>query len=393
MSKFIHSGDWHLGGNYPNKADVSADYLIAQINDLASPAFRPDGILFGGDLTDRALHVHSERLEPFYRLVKATSCPIVLLQGTISHEPIGTIKNIAALTERICVLENPFDEVTIGHAIIRGLPGLTKPQLATWAREIEPACDGFADPTDAIKTIIDAIANRWEEHFGPKILLGHFTVSGCLTPTGQTLMGSDLSVGLDDLAASGADAVLLNHIHAAQQWDKPVFASYSGPPYPTSWGELDVKSFSIFEFDDATGRMTSFQRIPFPHRPMQKLNVEFTGKQVDGEWEYTCDGMAPGYVTFQRGMEYKVCYSVPKEIAAQVDDMWVRVHFKQHGIELAAVERTIRSTDRQRIVDIGSKETTRDQYLAVCNAKGEEPRAGALTKCDEIEEKGWLWYD
>lgn len=386
--KFIHSGDWHLGGSYAEKAEISALWLVAQINDPSSPAYKPDGILLGGDLTDRALHVHSERLEPFYKLVKATTCPILLLQGTISHEPLGTIKNIAALTDRIKVLQTPFDHACIGDAIIAGLPGLTKPLLTNWAREIQPSADGFDDPTEAIRISLGHIAQLFADHFGPKILMGHFTVAGCKTPTGQTMMGSDLEVGLDDLAATGADAILLNHIHAAQAWDKPVFASYSGPPYPTSWGELDSKSFSVLEFDDATGKVTKFERIPFPHRPMIKIDIEYTGEQKNGEWVYVPSWEAGVYSLNDN--EVKVSYSAPKEIAHQVDDMLVRVTWKNMGIELAAVERTIQASDRQRIADITSKETTRSQYEAVCSAKGDEARPGALVKADLIDEKAVL---
>jgi len=199
------------------------------------------------------------------------------------------------------------------------------------------------------------------------------------------MVGSDLEVGLEDLSLTGANAVLMNHIHKPQDWSEPVFASYSGPPYPTSWGELDQTSFSVYESDDKTGKMISFIRVPFPHKRMVKFEVEFSGEQRDGEWFFKCGSSQ--WPLDDSNLEIKVCYSIPKEIAAQVDDMFVRVMLKKKGIEVSAIERIIRASSRERISDITSKETTRDQYIAVCHAKGGEVRIGSLIKADIVDEQ------
>jgi exonuclease SbcD len=389
MVKVIHSGDFHLGGSYPEKAQVSAQFLIDQIHDRESLAYNPDVILLGGDLTDRALHVHSDRLQPFYNLVKSVTCPIVLLQGTVSHEPLGTINNIAALADNVHVIDSPSQELTFGDLLVMGLPGLTKPQLKKWMVEAGSDIDGFDDPTAAIQLLLQKIGERFAKHDGPKVLMGHWTLSGCTTSTGQTMLGSDLEVGLADLKVTGASATLLNHIHRAQDWDKPVFASYSGPPYPTSWGETDTKSFTVFQFlgpDDM-----AFRRINFPHKPMMKIDVVFNGEQKDGEWQWAlADGqeLTPELVARLQISEVKVCYSVPKAIAAQVDDMIIRLNFAKMMIELAAIERKQLATERDQIDGIALKETTRSQYEASCAAKGEEPRPGALELADQMDTEG-----
>lgn len=386
MVKIIHTGDWHLAGNYPEKAAISAQFLIDQIHGSDSPAYNPDVILFGGDLTDRAVHVHSDRLQPFYNLVKSVQCPIVLLQGTHSHEPFGTINNIAALSSDIHVIDNPGQGYFFNGLHVKGLPALTKPLLAQWMKECGSDIDGFNDPTSAIKYLLKRIGEDFAKHSGPKVLVGHWTLSGCMTPTGQTMFGSDLEVGLADLSVTGADAVLLNHIHKSQDWRAPMLVSYSGPPYPTNWGELDRKSFSVLTFDESTGQMLSFERVYFPHLPMVKIEIEFTGQQVDGEWGYRV--VSDNWPLVDKNVEVKVCYTVPKEIAAQVDDMYVRLQFAKSGIELSAIDRTIQAGNRERIENITTKQTTRDQYLAVCTAKGEEPRAGSIAKADAIDEQG-----
>jgi exonuclease SbcD len=388
--KIIHTADWHLGGNYPEKAQASAEYLVAQIYDKQSPAFNPDVICLTGDLTNHSIHVHSEHLAPFLYLVANTTCPIVLLQGTPSHEPFGTVNNIAALSNRIKVIDEPGVQLNIGdRLLIAGLPALTRSQLAEWARALVEGIDGFADPAAAIRILLEHQGKLWAHSDEPKVYLGHWTVSGCVTPTGQTMTGNDLEVGLDDLALAGADVVLLGHIHQSQQWRGPGLVSYSGPPYPTSWGELHQTSFSVVEIDGDTAKLVSFVRIPMPHRPMAKFDIEFTGEiGADGNWLASATSGEFDRIKELGDVEVKCCYSVPKEIAAQVDDTYVRTMFEVNGLTLAAVERTIKATTRERIADIASKETTRDQYLAVCQAKGEDARPGALVKADLIDVSG-----
>jgi len=136
--KVIHIGDQHLGGAYPEKAAKSFDFLNSELweND-SSPAFAPDLIVSTGDLTDRPLHVHSEYLRPFLEFVQRSRCPIVLLQGTPSHEPIGAIQNIGAVAQdQLMIISDPqvsWLKVIRGMQIqIMGLPALTKPLLKQW---------------------------------------------------------------------------------------------------------------------------------------------------------------------------------------------------------------------------------------------------------------------
>ena len=405
--KIIHTGDMHLGGAYAEKAAASIEFLLDQLENSDSPAFHPDLVVVTGDTTDKPLHVHSEHLNPLINLIWSVECPMVFLQGTPSHEPLNFLRNLEEAAGRgITVFDTP--EVFMGkisempckgtasdkQVAIATLPAVSRALLDQWTWHLLDHPDD--DPQENIRALLGRIRNNWSDplppHWadfkGPKILLGHFTVSGCKTGTGQTLYGSDIAVSLEDLAVSGADAVLLGHIHHAQEWRDPLFVSYCGSTHPVNWGELDAKSFSVLEFDEATGKLVNFQRVPFPHKPMAKFDLEFTGEQQNGEWVGSCDSAVIDPLLNQSDIEVKCCYSVPKELAVQIDDMYVRIMFKNRGLDLAAVERTIKSTTRERIADIASKETTRQQYEAVCTAKSEDARPGALTKADMIDETG-----
>ncbi len=395
MIRVIHIGDEHLGGAYPEKAAQSFEFLTNQLwEDQSSAAFNPDLIVSTGDLTDRPLHVHSEHLRPFLNFVKAAQCPIVLLQGTPSHEPLGAIDNIAAVSDgKIVTITSPFDLHTFPETggVVMGLPALTRPQLAKWAKQIDPSVDGFDDPDAAIKLILSSIGERWKDFEGPRILTYHGVLRGCTAANGQVLAGGTLEVSREDLALANPTVVLCADIHLAQEWLEPCFVTYCGSSHPCNWGELDQKSFSVIEL--AGHDLIDSLRIPFPHKPMVKVELEFTGEQFDGQWFYIESGgrhfrVSDFLASSLLDSEVKVCYTIPREIAAAVDDAYVRVLFAQHGINLAAVERIIKTEARERIEGISAMQTTADQYTAVCQARGVEVRPGAITKANQIDEQG-----
>ncbi|MCK9568886.1 metallophosphoesterase [Candidatus Pacearchaeota archaeon] len=396
--KILHIGDLHVGGSYPEKASASIDFLLAEMEYPESAAYKPDLIVCTGDTTDKALHVHSDHLKPLLKLIQTTQCQMVFLQGTYSHEPSGFLQNLRDATGNKIIVEDkpslaPLAILLNGRdpIYIHSLPAMSRAMLDKWCRDLfgEP----FETPEGSIQTLLRHFNRTWAKDGVPKLLLGHFTVKDCQTGTGQTLYSNDIAVSLDDLALSGADAVLLGHIHKAQDWqtDSPQgmglpIVSYCGSSHPTNWGELDAKSFSVLEFHDHG--MATFTRIPYPHKPMVKVSLAFTGeKDSHGEWVFSTDyGEEMVEPEFLHEAEVKACYTIPRELAAIIDDVYIRLSFqREFGIDLAAVERTIQSTGRERIAEIATKETTRDQYLAVCTAKGEEPRAGALEKADSLD--------
>lgn len=388
MSKLVHITDEHLGGTYAEKSAKSFEFLIEQLwNDPLSPAYNPDLIYSTGDLTDRALHVHSEHLRPFLDFVKAARCPIILLQGTMSHEPLGTINNIASISEgKIHVIDSPFQNIKIAGFSVFGIPGVTKALVAKWCQARGIQVDAFADPREGLRAILKDISNSWAS--GIRILGGHLTVSGAVASNGQVMNGNDIDLSLEDLALADPHTVVLGHIHQYQTWTvNGIRVTYGSSSHPCNFGELDPKGFSVYDFN-ADGSLASFERVPYPHRPMLKIDVAFTGVQNDQGWECQFDQILP--VDGDK-YEVKAAYTIPKKIAAQVDDVYVRLLFKRNGIDLAAVQRTIQSTGRERIAGIASKETTRSQYEAVCAAKGEEPRPGALEKADTLDTGDFPW--
>lgn len=385
--KLVHITDTHCGGAHPEKIARSFEFFEEQLwSDSGSPAYMPNLVYFTGDLTDRPLNVHSEYLKPFLKFVKAAQCQLVLLQGTLSHEPLGTIQNLADMSDgKLSIITSPFDQINVGGFDIRGIPGLSRPLIAKWCREAEIQIDGFDDPTEALREILRRIAKTWTG--GLKVLGGHLTIIDSKTASGQTMTGGDIALSVGDLLLAGADLCPLGHIHLHQilRAFNP-HISYGGSPQPCNYGELDHKGFSVF-VTPGNGELVSLTRVPMPHRPMVKVELEFDGTQLpDGTWNY--DSLDSDIDIELSDKEVKCVYTIPREIAATVDDAYIRVLFAKHGIDLAVVERVIKTEARERIEGITTMQTTAQQYQAVCAARGVEVRPGAIAKADLIDQQG-----
>jgi exonuclease SbcD len=80
------------------------------------------------------------------------------------------------------------------------------------------------------------------------VLVAHALVQGSQTPTGQVLCGAGIEFGWRDLLASGADAVVLGHVHK-HQWfgdDPDAFeVFYCGSPRPTDFGDAGDKGWVL----------------------------------------------------------------------------------------------------------------------------------------------------
>ena len=87
MIKVAQFSDLHFSGKNLDEAGRCFGFAVDQ-------AIRHgmDAAVISGDATDHALDVHSPAVERLAREVRrlADHCPVLMLQGTFSHEPPGT---------------------------------------------------------------------------------------------------------------------------------------------------------------------------------------------------------------------------------------------------------------------------------------------------------------
>ena len=194
-----------------------------------------DAAIISGDSTDHAMDAHAPAVIALARQLKrlADHCPVLMLQGTFSHEPPGLLrmfeligaKHPITIADRVGsfgLADDCFEVLVSGKAyrmVVTALPTLNKADIA--ALTAQSVGDAGNKAGQLISSIIEAFAagNRMLHKQGiPTVLVSHGTVLNCITEHGVPMAGTDHEYGLGSLFAADADVVALGHIHKHQMW-------------------------------------------------------------------------------------------------------------------------------------------------------------------------------
>ncbi len=134
-----------------------------------------------------------------------------------------------------------------------GLWGITKPRAVTVANtdfvilpfvrsaSVSADADDTTDAADTMSRSLLAIAQALRAQCCPndvRVLVGHWTLVGAQTSSGQIMAGSgEPALSYAELAAMGFDAILMGHIHKPQVLSKAPFAAYAGALQRCDFGE------------------------------------------------------------------------------------------------------------------------------------------------------------
>jgi exonuclease SbcD len=95
--KIAHFSDLHYAPGNLDEADRCFGFAVSN-----AIALQADFAVISGDATDHRLDAHAPSLnrlaQQIHRL--AFSMPVLMLQGTFSHEPPGTLKNFALMGDQ-----------------------------------------------------------------------------------------------------------------------------------------------------------------------------------------------------------------------------------------------------------------------------------------------------
>lgn len=291
MIRIAQFSDLH----YSDKHLIEADRCFTYAVDRAI-AMQVDAAVISGDATDHALDVHSPAVERLARNVRrlADHCPILMLQGTYSHEPPGTLSifrllggrypvHVADRIGQVALTPDGrwiasdgwcFDQVpeamralfccvpTVNKATVAATVGASMAaqaigdQLATLLR-------GFA-PTNHVARSMQV----------PTIGVSHGTVYGCLTEHGVPMAGFDHEFTTGALFGARAQAFMLGHIHRHQGWEeKGQWIAYAGSIGRFHYGEEGEKGFLLWEI---SAQAAHFVLEPTPAR--RTIDICFEGK-------------------------------------------------------------------------------------------------------------------
>lgn len=252
--------------------------------------------VISGDATDHALDVHSPAVERLAGQVRrlADHCPVLMLQGTFSHEPPGTLAVFPMLGGKFPVhvvtrisqialtaggrwIESQawrFDAIPAdAQALFTCIPTVNKAVLAANA-DVCRASEAMGQELANLLAGYAAIHGAARAAGIPTVGVSHGTVTGCVTEHGVPMAGFDHEFTSGALLSAKAQAFMLGHIHRHQHWEQDGrVVAYAGSIGRFHHGETGDKGFLIWEIDACSTRLTL---VPTPAR--RTVDLFFDGK-------------------------------------------------------------------------------------------------------------------
>jgi hypothetical protein len=290
MTLILASGDHHFeqGPRWAECLRVHA-WIAEQVESL-----RPALFLSGGDIYERA-STPVERAAVAEWLTRiAEVCPVVAVRG--NHDRALDVELLGRLRTRHPVtVEERAGVHTVAGVAVAAFAWPSRALLASVLGEHASPETVAQHGREALRNVLRGLGAELAQHDGPRVLLGHAQVVGARVGVhGQPLApGAEITVGLEDLALAGADAVVLGHIHAAQEWHfGGTSMLYTGSPFRNTFGEAERKSIAALHFasvgwhpGDRHGEEFRFERIETPCTRMVLLEGCYANGELRCEWD------------------------------------------------------------------------------------------------------------
>lgn len=293
--RVAHLSDLHYGAKTLEESDRC---LGAAIDRIA--ALGVDAAVISGDATDHALDLHAPAVARLVAQVRrlADICPVLMLQGTYSHEPPGALSVFRSIGGRhpIHVAERIgqaaltrqqgwvvsagwcFDELPPGtRALFSCLPTVNKATVAATVGAAEASL-ALGEQLGRLLEGFAPLHLRARARSIPTIGVSHGTVFGCVSEHGVPMAGFDHEFTTGTLFSAQAQAFMLGHIHQHQAWTRSGPAgeqviAYAGSIGRFHYGEEAEKGFLLWEVDADTARF-ALQATP----ARRTIDIVFEGR-------------------------------------------------------------------------------------------------------------------
>ena len=269
MIRIAHFSDLHYG----TKNLAEADRCFGAAIDRAI-ALGAEAAVISGDATDHGLDLHAPAAERLVAQVRrlADHCPVLMLQGTFSHEPPGTLAifrllggrhpvHVASRIAQVALTAQDewlastswcFDSLPAGaRALITCIPTVNKAVVAATVGAAE-AAQAVGEHLALLLRGYAPIHRAARRQGVPTIGVSHGTVFGCVSEHGVPMAGFDHEFTTGALFAAEAQAFMLGHIHQHQTWAQQGLAGaqligYAGSIGRFHYGEEGEKGFLLWE--------------------------------------------------------------------------------------------------------------------------------------------------
>ncbi len=228
--KILHTADWHLGTfRSPVKDGVNlrTEDTKSCLDELVRVAKeeQPDYSLISGDVfhvgrlwSDRCCEEIITAIH-YIRELAAVSKQVVVMRGTPNHDGAGqfnVLSEMFADCQNVHIVITPqvisFDDVDI--AVLPGFDrGTYRAKFPGLSSDEENVVF-----TQELANIVTGLKAQCEPN-KKSVLMAHYTVPGCNTESGQTMMLTQFEpiIQQEALMAAGYDLVALGHIHRPQK--------------------------------------------------------------------------------------------------------------------------------------------------------------------------------
>ncbi|BFG80870.1 hypothetical protein PTKU46_89040 [Paraburkholderia terrae] len=293
--QFAHFSDLHYAPDNLAESDRCFGFAVSNAIDRGAVV----GVI-SGDSTDHRLDAHAPSLNALATQVHRLSnaMPVLMLQGTFSHEPPGTLDNFALMggTHQIFVADRVSQVALIDgrfwaskgpvfsndelrqfidvqpEVVFTCLPTVNKGQLAASVGALE-AGTGLGDVLAAFLAAAGRVNKQLRASGIRTVGVSHGTVNGCTTEHGVVMAGFDHEFSLTALFEAECDAFMLGHIHKEQQWERDGrLVAYPGSIGRFHYGEEGDKGYLTWDVEPGTATATL---VATPSRQM--ICVDFDG--------------------------------------------------------------------------------------------------------------------
>ncbi len=296
MIRMLHFADIHIGMENYGRTDPTTGLstrvvdFLRRMDEMIEYARQHDVdlVIFAGDAFKNRQPNPTFQREFAWRVRDiAEICPIVLLVG--NHDLPTTLARASSIEiydtlavpnvyvgdeYELCPIQTKAGPVQVGMA-----PYPTRARLFDASSQNHGTSIAQADAMlqHQLQLILRDLAQQATKSNDPRVLVGHFTVSGALLGSERNVMvGRDVSVLLSELADPTWDYVALGHVHKHQNLTHgregvpPVV--YSGSMERIDFGEEgDPKGFCWVELERGA---TRWQFVPVSARPFVTLRVD-----------------------------------------------------------------------------------------------------------------------
>lgn len=361
----FEASDIHYCERFADPVDRAFTFAVDQAIERKADV----GIL-AGDIFDNSIHLHHPVVDAVIRQVKrlADHMPVLMIYGTHSHDRPGSLDifrhvgakhpiHVSDKPERVALVGDKWvvdgEEFSPLKLVVNALPSVNRAELRAGEESVH--CGELLGELFAKWAPFNERARAANI---PTILVTHGTVNGAVSEHKHAMISPDWEMTSGTLFSAQTDAVMIGHIHRAQDWREGTRRiAYAGSITRLVYGH-DGKCGALM-WDVQPGR-SDFEHIETPSRRM--VEIEFPGP--------------PDMVALRekladcRGAHVRLRYCVDEEHRASIDQGAIRSALELAGVADYKIEPTINPVVRTRAAGIHQAATTAEKLQRWCQLTG-----------------------